>query len=101
MHSVIRDERIWVTPPGEEGEEKCFARVKYCLSADGAMIAAEEGACSFQGLFPCPWCLAQLGVKGFVGFGTPLGKEDLRLPLQRVAHSRHGVSNNYLVAGGR
>ena len=58
MEEVIDAEGIWVKANGAEEEDKYFAKVAFKMSADGAMIAAEEGACSFQGLFPCPWCLA-------------------------------------------
>ena len=56
MHGVIKAGGITISNPADDDLDY-FAQILYYLSADGAMIAAEEGACSFQGLFPCPWCM--------------------------------------------
>ncbi len=56
MHSAINDGGLAImTPDDDEGDY--FAQILYYLSADGAMIAAEEGASQFQGIFLCPWFL--------------------------------------------
>ena len=56
IHECIAHGGITVTDSSDEDDDY-FAACEYYLSADGAMIAAEEGACSFQGLYPCPWCM--------------------------------------------
>ena len=58
MIEVMSDGGISITDSDTDSEsERCFCDIEFKLSSDGAFIAAAEGACGFQGKFPCPWCM--------------------------------------------